>query len=159
MSWDNFFIAQVGAAAALTGLIFVAVSINLNGILAAPYLPDRALQSLTLLLNILIVSSLMLVPGQSSMLTGIEVIVLALILWITTLRLGLSIHRTSPIQYKRHSRGNLFLTQVAVIPFLIAGICILFFGETGIYFLVPGMLFSFSKAITDAWVLLVEINR
>jgi hypothetical protein len=30
--WANFFIAQVGAAAALTGLIFVGVSINLNKI-------------------------------------------------------------------------------------------------------------------------------
>jgi hypothetical protein len=159
MSWDNFFIAQAGAAAGLTGLIFVAVSINLNGILAAPYLPTRALQSIILLLNILLISSLMLVSGQSSMVIGIEVIVLGVILWTITLSLGLSIHRTSPIQYKKHSRGNLFLTQIAVIPFNVAGICILVFGETGFYFLVPGILFSFSKAIIDAWVLLVEINR
>ena len=159
MNWDNFFIAQAGAAAGLTGLIFVAVSINLNGILAAPYLPGRALQSLTLLLNIVIISSLMLVPEQSSMDRGIEVLVLGAILWTITLKLALSILRTTPIQYKRPSRINLFFTQVAVIPFPVAGICILLFGETGIYFLVPGILFSFSKAIADAWVLLVEINR
>lgn len=159
MNWDNFFIAQAGAAAALTGLIFVAVSINLNGILAAPYLPDRALQSITLLLNILIISSLMLVPGQSSMVIGIEVLVFGIILWTISLKLALSILRSVPIQFKRVSRNNLFFMQVAVIPFLVAGICILFFGETGIYFLVPGILFSFSKAIIDAWVLLVEINR
>ena len=159
MNWDNFFIAQAGASAGLTGLIFVAVSINLSGILAAGYLPARALQSLTLLLNILILSSLMLVPGQAVKTIGTEVLILSLILWTITLRLGFSILRKTPIQYKKLSRNNLFLAQIAVIPFLIAGICILFVGENGFYFLVPGILFSFSKAIADAWVLLVEINR
>jgi modulator of FtsH protease len=28
--WDNFFLAEAGASAALTGLIFVGVSINLT---------------------------------------------------------------------------------------------------------------------------------
>jgi hypothetical protein len=40
--WDNFFVAEVGAAAALSGLLFVAVSINLTRILAIPHLPARA---------------------------------------------------------------------------------------------------------------------
>jgi hypothetical protein len=44
--WENFFIAEVGASAALTGLIFVGVSINLARILSFPKLPNRALQPL-----------------------------------------------------------------------------------------------------------------
>ncbi|HEX3901634.1 MAG TPA: hypothetical protein VH853_02220 [Polyangia bacterium] len=40
--WESFFVAEVGAAAALTGLLFVAVSINLSKVLAFPQLPGRA---------------------------------------------------------------------------------------------------------------------
>src|SRR5260370_34067383 len=62
--WANFFLAQVGASAALTGLIFVAVSINLTKILAYPTLPGRALEALLYLLTVLVIGTLGLVPGQ-----------------------------------------------------------------------------------------------
>ncbi len=159
MNWDNFFIAQVSAAAALTGLIFVSVSINLTRILEGVHLPSRALQSITLLLNILLISSLMLVPGQSLIAKGIEVLVLGVMLWVITFRLSLSILRTTPTAYKRPARINFYLMQFVVLPFLAAGMYILFFGENGIYLLVAGILFSFLKAIADSWVLLVEIHR
>ena len=81
MNWDNFFIAEAGAAASLTGLIFVGVSINLSGILATSYLPYRALQSLILLLNILVVASLLLVPGQPDAIRGMEVLSIAIVAW------------------------------------------------------------------------------
>ncbi len=159
MNWDNFFLAQAGAAAALTGLLFVAVSINLNRIITDSYLPDRALQSIILLLNVLLVSSLMLIPGQSTVAIGIEVLVLGIILWITTFRLALSILRSTPAEHKRHSRSSLYWVQVAALPFVAGALYILFIDKNGIYVIVPGILFSFSKAVTDSWILLVEINR
>jgi hypothetical protein len=44
--WHDFFIACAGASAALMGLIFVGVSINLTRILSFPTLPGRALISM-----------------------------------------------------------------------------------------------------------------
>jgi hypothetical protein len=38
--WGGFFIAQVGASAALAGLIFVAVSLNLTKVLALAICPN-----------------------------------------------------------------------------------------------------------------------
>jgi hypothetical protein len=48
--WQIFFAAEVGAGASLTGLLFVAVSINIERILSFPKLPARAGETLTLLL-------------------------------------------------------------------------------------------------------------
>jgi hypothetical protein len=52
--WDNFFLRSLGASAALTGLIFVGVSINHTRIMASPYLPNRALEALLALVSVLV---------------------------------------------------------------------------------------------------------
>jgi hypothetical protein len=49
--WHDFFLAQAGAAGVLTGLVFVAVSINLQQILSdesGSGLPGRAAEALIL---------------------------------------------------------------------------------------------------------------
>ena len=44
------------------------------------------------------------------------------------------------------------LTQFAVLPYIIAGIMVLSEGLGGFYWLVPAVVFSFIKAVLDAWV-------
>jgi modulator of FtsH protease len=77
--WREFFVAQAGAAAALAGLVFVGVSINLDKIVAIPSMPSRALEAMVLLVAILVQSSLMLVPEQSLRALGFEVLAVALL--------------------------------------------------------------------------------
>jgi hypothetical protein len=48
--WDNFFVAEAGASAALAGLLFVALSINLQRIMSLPTLPGRAAEGLVSLI-------------------------------------------------------------------------------------------------------------
>jgi hypothetical protein len=63
--WQELGVAVAGASAALTGLVFVAVSINLDRILAYPWLSGRVGETVLLLMAVLVESLLVLAPGQS----------------------------------------------------------------------------------------------
>src|ERR1700677_4984867 len=84
--WENFFVAEVGAAAALTGLLFVAVSINLARILAVPHLPDRAGETLVVLGGVLAAATFGLVPDQGHVALGCEIGATGLFVWGVTVR-------------------------------------------------------------------------
>src|SRR5277367_6109363 len=71
--WDSFFVAEAGAAAALAGLVFVAVSINLARILEFPTLPTRVLEALVALLSVLTAALFSLIPFQSARTYGAEI--------------------------------------------------------------------------------------
>jgi len=157
--WHDFFVVTGGAAAALTGLIFVGVSLNLTKILSFTSLPNRALLSLVLLLNILITSILFLIPAQTNLILGTEVLIIGITLYAVIIRLDISNYKSTPEKYKKQYRMHIFVDQFAGLPYLLCGLAILYWGEKGIYMIVPGILFSFFKAAFDAWVLLIEINR
>jgi modulator of FtsH protease len=157
--WENFLVAEVGASAALTGLIFVGVSINLKKILSLPTLPNRALEALLLLLTVLVVSSLLLVPGQSNGLAGCEVTLIGMCVWLVVIIMDIVAWRNAKAPYRRRNHVMIILNQLALLPYLVGGITIAFSSFGGPHWLVPAMLLSFVKAIADAWVLLVEINR
>ena len=72
--WNTFFTAQAAAAAALTGLVFVALSINLRQILADPALPGRAGEALLLLVQPVIVALAALIPRQPAHALGGELL-------------------------------------------------------------------------------------
>ena len=64
--WNSFFTAQAGAFAALTGLVFVALSINLKEILSSPGLPGRAGEAVIVLVTPVLVGLSGLLPHQSA---------------------------------------------------------------------------------------------
>ena len=162
--WHDFFLAQAGAAGVLTGLVFVGVSINLEKILADPNsgLPGRAAEALILLVAVLTASVLLLVPGQSTALIGVEVLAVGLAAWgwvvaIQLRRLGY--WRTMRPDLRRAFVLRVALGQLATLPLVIAGVAVLTVGLGGLYWLVAGTVFSILAALSEAWVLLVEINR
>src|SRR5690242_2102881 len=147
MSWESFFVAEVGAAAALAGLFFVAISINLKEIVASQGLVSLSLMSVIVLGATLIVSSLMLVPEQPAFLLGIEVLLVGLLDWSVMSVMSVMLWRSHQALSKSWSRSILLssflLGQAATLPFLIAGATLLLQGPAGVYWIVPGILFSF----------------
>ena len=157
--WETFFAAQLAAAATLAGLLFVGVSLNLAKILANPSLPGRALSGFYLLLANVIVASLMLVPEQPPIAIGLEILCVGLALWGMISRLDIIAIRRSTAEYRRYFVRHFFMFQLAVIPYLVGGVMVLAGVNGGLYWAAAAMVISLFVASTEAWVLLVEINR
>ncbi len=159
--WHDFFLAQAGAAGVLTGLVFVAVSINLQEIVSDPGsgLPGRAAEALILLVGVLTASVLLLVPGQGQVMVSAEVLVVGLVTWGCVVAIQLRSWGTMRPDLRQVFVLRVALGQIATLPLVVAGIAVLAGGLGGLYWLVAGMVFSILVALFEAWVLLVEINR
>ncbi len=155
--WENFLVAETGAAAALAGLLFVSVAINISKILAYPGLPGRAAEAVLLLFNVLVASTLGLVP-QPSRLLGAELALVGLLLCLIILSLQIRDARR-PEQRAWWSATRIVTVQLGLLPMIAAGVSLLAQRAGGLYWLVAGVIFSFGAALIVAWVLLVEILR
>jgi modulator of FtsH protease len=154
-SWDSFFVAETAAAAALLGLLFVAVSINLKAVIDTGGLADRALGALLLLLAILVAGLLLAMPDQSMAAMAGEVVAIAALTGVIATLLGVRGLRTAD----RRFRINFVQNIVVLLPILIGGALMFSGGEAGFYWVAAGMCLSLIKAVSEGWIFLVEINR
>jgi hypothetical protein len=156
--WSDLFVASAGAGAALAGLVFVAVSINVERILSLRGLPERALATVLLLVSVVLVSIIGLIPGQTSTATGVELL-------IESLALGLTIAAVSrPSLPSRHEPRAWLVARVVLpasgtLPFVIGAISLIAETGGGLYWTVAGILFAIGGGVANAWVLLIEILR
>jgi len=157
--WTTYLAVQAGAAATLTGLVFVAVSLNLGKIISFPGLSSRAGESLLQLLDVFFISSVALIPGQSPQLLGLEVFLIGFVSWIAQV--------TGQIRYLFNRAGHPFAwltfraigAQLATLPLCIGGVELIGNSHHSLYWLAFGFMFSFIAALFSAWVLLIEILR
>jgi modulator of FtsH protease len=158
-AWHDFLVAQVGASAALVGLLFVGLSLNLEKILTYPGVPELAQITIVMILATLLLGSLLLIPRQEFLPTGIEGVVVGVVTVVLGTRFGLRAIRASQPEFRRHLSLNLVLFEVATIPYVIGGVLLLLGSDGGMYWIAAAICISLVKAMLDAWVLLVEINR
>ncbi len=157
--WTDLFVATAGASAALAGLVFVAVSINIERILKYRGLPERGLETVLLLVAVLVVSVVGLIPGQGRTALGLELLAVNLTTALVIVRLPV-VAPTTPGRDAPYAVSARWAVRLAGTTMLLIGsISILLAAGGGLYWIVAGMLFAVVGAVVNAWVLLVEILR
>jgi modulator of FtsH protease len=157
--WHDLFVAVAGASAALLGLLFVAVSINLERILGFKGLPERALETLMLLLGVLLVSIVGLMPGQSHVALGLELLAIATTMTVIAVRLPVLTGDGSGHEELTWKLSRWSVRLAAVGPLWVGGLFELLAIGGALYWVAAGVAFAIVGAVASAWVLLVEILR
>ena len=154
--WSDFFVAAAGGSAALAGLLFVAVSINIERILKFRDLPGRALVTLLLLLGALVAALFGLTP-QSHTALGVEL--LAGGLTISIAALWVLIRSRPRAGEESHLASSLVTAIPGTVLYVVAGASLLAESGGGLYWVLAGIVGAVIGAALNAWVLLVEILR
>jgi hypothetical protein len=158
-AWGTFAEISGSAAAALTGLLFVAVSIRIAYIARSQELRNRAAQTLSLFGTVLIVSVLIAIPGQAYRTLGAELVVLAAIT-------GTGLYILD--QRAKGDRSNQAIAPVleAVAPnavtsllLLAAGIVLVLGVPAGLYVLVGPVLVALVGGVASTWLFLTKITE
>jgi len=157
-AWHDYFMMVGGGAAALTGLVFVAMSLHLDQIALNPAHRHRARTVLTGLTAVFIRCALVLMAKQSGQVVALELIVVLLAVEFVLFR---SISQALAAA-DTTDRTLLWRTigSFACLVIEQAGAFDLFFGNAGgLYVVGVGMMASFIFMVTGAWLLIVGVRR
>jgi hypothetical protein len=159
--WATFATVAGGAAAGLTGLLFVAVSIRVDVIAKSQELRTRAAQTLGLFVTVLFIAVLLSIPDQKQVVLGAELIALGLL----NGGLNLALNRralSSPAAGGTARTVAVLLDAVAPnavtsILTAIAGILLVAGVDAGLDVLILPVLFALAGGVASAWLLLTKI--
>ena len=154
-AWHDYFIVVGGGAAALTGLVFVAMTLHLDDIVNDPVHRHRARTILTGLTAVFIRCALALMGGQNGQAIGIELIGVLLVVEAVlyrSIRQAMASADQSVLLRTIGSFACLVLEQIGAL-ILISG------NVRGLYLVGVGMMSSFIFMVTGAWLLLVGVGR
>ena len=132
-AWGTFAVIVGGAAGALIGLLFVAVSIRVEAIAASGELRNRAAQTLGLFLIVLFVAALLAVPEQSYRTLGIELLVLAVLTASTLYILDRRATADRTPQSVGRMRDAVAPNAVTSVLLLSASLVLVLSGRAGLY--------------------------
>jgi hypothetical protein len=155
--WATFFSAELAALATLTGLVVVAISINLPRILSYPHLPTRAGEALIGPVGAITVTSLVLIPGQPPMLLGAEVILIGLVTVVAPIVFQARAWKARKDAWERYMRA--VSTTGFSLPFAIGGALLFEAVRSSLYWIAAGDILGVIAVVLSAWVLMVEILR
>lgn len=157
--WHDLCVALGGASGALLGLALVAISFNLDAIIADKLLPACAVETLIFFAYPLAGSLLVLTPGLSHTTVGVPLAILAAGLLGLVLSVDLSRwqhERDDPLTWRVSQAvpGSLLATLA-----VIAALAMITNNIGGLYWLRGAMAVATSAGLINSCVLLVEIKR
>jgi len=156
-AWHDYFMMVGGGAAALTGLVFVAMTLHLDQIALNAAHRHRARTVLTGLTAVFIRCGLVLMGKQSGQAVALELILVLIAVEVVlywSIRQALRATASDPALLWRTigSFSCLVIEQ--------AGALALFFGNAGgLYAVGVGMMASFVFMVTGAWLLVIGVRR
>jgi hypothetical protein len=157
--WAGFAGAVVSAAAALAGLLFVSISINIRHILAGRGISGRAAHALILLTTPLVLSLAVLVPGQSDTALGVELLVIAAVVGTGLGWLSRPSRRTAEQPLFSWIISTALPTVALTASPLLAGVGLMTVSLGGLFWYPAAVVLGLLGGLLNAWVLLVEILR
>ena len=156
--WHDYFMMVGGGAAALTGLVFVAMSLHLDQIALNAAHRHRARTVLTGLTAVFIRCALVLMAKQSGQAVALELIgVLIVVEFVLFRSISQALAAADP-----SDRALLWRTigSFACLVIEQLGALALFFGNAGgLYVVGIGMMASFIFMVTGAWLLVIGVRR
>jgi hypothetical protein len=160
--WGLFATVTGAAAASLTGLLFVAVSIRIGVIAKSQELRNRAAQTLALFVTVLFIAILLSIPAQSYRLLGAELVALAAVAGAGLLALDrrARVDRGAPGAVGADLASLLEAVApngVTLTLLVIAGVLLIFDLRAGLDVLVAPVVAALAGGVTSAWLLLTKI--
>ena len=154
--WLGFGEALAAVAGALTGLLFVALSVKSDVLAASRSLSSRAAQTLVLFMTSVLIAVLLVAPQPPAAL-GWELLAVAAVsgtaLLILDRRAGHSTDQGVARYIERFSPNTITAVLVAV-----AGFTFLLKAGGGLYWLIPAAVTSLLGGVVNAWLFLVRLT-
>jgi hypothetical protein len=163
LSWHDFFLAAAGATAALLGLLFVGVSINLAALAAEERvdLRARAGQAFANLTFVLVIALIMLIPDPDAQLMGISLgLVAGLGLYRVAQNVASVVKGWRLFRNKRTTARRIAWTVIADL--ILASVAWRIWADadaTAIGNLIAVVLVLLIGAADIAWEMLVQVSR
>ena len=152
--WHDFGVTIGGLAGALTGLLFVAVSIKSDTLAKSRSLRSRAAQTLVLFMTSALAAIILVAPQPGDALGG-ELVTLAVASGAALVvldRQGGHDPTSQVARYIERASPN----AVTQVLFGVAGITFLITAGGGLYWLIPAAVSSLVGGVINAWLFLVH---